>query len=259
MTPRVPGRSSEVPLRAITFDYWDTLYHGHVLPERVRFRQEALHGLLSALGRKLEWPEFEALYIASGREAERWWREEARGYHTRDRIRWMLRRLELDAPDDSEHLAAAVAAVDEALTRWPAPLISGVSEMVEQLSRRVRLAIVSDTGFASGTAQNLLLERDGLLDNFQVTTYSMDLGHAKPRREPFEHTLQALGIRPEEALHVGDNERTDVRGALEAGMRAVRVDIVRPGPGSTSAEFVATTARELAGYLERLVAAEATA
>lgn len=253
MTPQhLGGRNGDVPLKAITFDYWDTLYHGHVLPERVRFRQEALHGLLSALGRKLEWPEFEALYIESGREAERWWREESRGYHTRDRIRWMLRRLELDAPDDSEHLAAAVAAVDEALTRWPAPLLSGVSDVVQTLSGVARLAIVSDTGFASGTAQNVLLERDGLLEYFAVTTYSMDLGHAKPRREPFEHTLQALGIRPEEALHVGDNERTDVRGALEAGMRAVRVDFVRPGPPSTSAEFVAKSVSELGEYLQRV-------
>src|SRR5690606_14459052 len=191
--PKPKAEAPKPSLGAITFDYGDTLYHGHVLPERVRYRQEALHGMLASLGRELEWPEFEALYIESGREAARWWREEARGYHTRDRIRWILERLEIDhQPDDSEHMAAAVTAVDEALLRWPAPLITGVSDLLRDLAGRTRLGIVSDTGFASGTAQNTLLERDGLLEHFAVTTYSMDLGHAKPRREPFVHALDAL-------------------------------------------------------------------
>lgn len=236
------------PLRAVTFDYWDTLYHGHALPERVRYRQEALHAMLARLGRELTWPEFEALYLESGREAERWWREEARGYHTRDRIQWMLRRLGLDRPDDCEHVAAAVRAVDEALTRWPAPLIDGMREVVRDVAARVRLAIVSDTGFASGRAQTTLLERDGLLPHFAAMAYSMDLGHAKPRREPFAYALDALGIPPAEALHVGDNEHTDVRGALDAGMRAVRVDFLRQG-GASAAEFVARTPGELRAYL----------
>lgn len=236
------------PLRAVTFDYWNTLYHGHALPERVRHRQAALRGMLASLGRELTEPEFEALYLASGEEADRWWREEHRGYHTRDRIRWMLHQLGLDRPDDCEHLSQAVRAVDEALLQWPAPLIDGVAAVVRETAARVPLAIVSDTGFASGLAQNQLLERDGLLPHFQAMAYSMDLGHAKPRREPFAAALDALGVAPHEALHVGDDERTDVAGALEAGMRAVRVDFVRTGAAS-AAEFVARTPAELGEYL----------
>ena len=49
-------------------------------------------------------------------------------------------------------------------------------------------------------------------------------------------------------LHIGDNERTDVRGALDAGMRAIRVDFVRQN-GPSAAELVASSFDELTDYL----------
>ena len=117
-----------------------------------------------------------------------------------------------------------------------------------EIAGRYRLGIISDTGFASGKAQDDLLERDGLRSLFAVTVYSMDIGHAKPRREPFDAALEALGVPAGEVIHIGDNERTDVRGALDQGMRAIRVDFVRQN-GPSSAEFVARTFDELTEYL----------
>jgi putative hydrolase of the HAD superfamily len=76
----------------------------------------------------------------------------------------------------------------------------------------------------------------------------MDVGRAKPRPEPFAAALRALGSRPGETIHIGDNERTDVRGALDAGLRAIRVDFVRQG-GPSAAEFVARSFEELTLYL----------
>jgi FMN phosphatase YigB (HAD superfamily) len=76
----------------------------------------------------------------------------------------------------------------------------------------------------------------------------MDIGHAKPRREPFEACVQALGQDPGTIIHIGDNERTDVRGALDAGFRAIRVDFVRDS-GPSAAELVARSFEELTDYL----------
>jgi FMN phosphatase YigB (HAD superfamily) len=77
----------------------------------------------------------------------------------------------------------------------------------------------------------------------------MDVGHAKPRPEPFCAAVAALGVAsPGEVIHVGDIERTDVGGALAAGLRAIRLDLVRPG-GPTAAEFVARSHEELVEYL----------
>ena len=233
---------------ALSLDYWDTLFDGGVLPARLERRQAALRRMLRHLACDLPDDEFHTLYRASHSEAERWWREEHRGYTADDRIRWMLGRLNVTRPADCEHIATAVRAVDDTLIEFPPPLLAGAKETVQSLAARFPMAILSDTGFASGAAQDELLVREELLDCFAARIYSMDIGHAKPRREMFEACAAALGRAPETIIHIGDNERTDIRGALDAGFRAIRLDVVRDG-GPSAAELVARTFDELREYL----------
>lgn len=211
-------------------------------------RQAALLQMLDRIGANVPPEEFDRLYRASAAEADRWWRDEHRGYTTADRIRWILAQLAIERPASCEHIARAVEEVDETLVAYPPPLLPGAADGIRALAARFQLAIVSDTGFASGRAQDRLLEQVGLRSCFAATAYSMDVGHAKPRPEPFRHALQALGVQPEEAVHVGDIERTDVAGALGVGMRAIRLDLVRPG-GSSDAEYVAVGYEDLLRYL----------
>jgi len=236
-------------IRAITFDYWDTLYEGGALPERVALRRTAVGALLGAYGRELPEEQLRALYEASGHEAERWWSEEHRGYTTQERLRWILERAAVTPRENCRHVAAAVDAVDNALLMLPPAMLPGAWQMLRTLSRRVTLAVISDTGFASGRAQDRLLEKDGARKFFAATIYSMDVGHAKPRPEIFAAAVETLGVPAHEILHVGDNERTDVRGALAAGFRAIRLDVVRTG-GPSEAEFVAKSFEELTEYLQ---------
>lgn len=234
-------------VRAVTFDYWDTLYAYGTLPERVAVRRKAVHRMLGAIGHDISEDDLAVLYSAATEEAIRWWRAQ-RGYTAQERIRWMLEQLAIERPADCEHVARAVRAVDDALLDYPPALLPGAADTVHAVAGAFGLGIVSDTGFASGTAQNRILERDGLRDSFVVTVYSVDIGHAKPHPEPFAAAVRALGVAPAEIVHVGDNERTDVLGALAAGMRAVRIDILRES-GPSAAEFVARSHEELAGYL----------
>lgn len=239
-------------LRALTFDYWDTLYESGARAERVALRRTAVGALLGAYGRDLPEPQLRALYEESGREAERWWSEEHRGYRTDDRLRWILERAAITPRAGCAHVASAADAVDNALLMLPPALLAGAWQTLRTLSRRFTLAIISDTGFASGRAQDRLLEKDAARSFFAATIYSMDVGHAKPRAEIFDAAVQELGIAPAEILHIGDNERTDVRGALAAGFRAIRIDVVRDG-GPSEAEFVARSFEDLTAYLEKQV------
>ena len=237
-------------LRAVTLDYWDTIYTGAPAPERGALRQAAIRRLFAAFDRAVPDEEFVTLYKAAGAEAERWWREEQRGYTTQERIRWLLGRVQVERPADCAHVAAAERAIDDALLAHLAPLVPGAGDGLARLASAYTLGIVSDTGFASGKAQDRLLAQDQLLSLFKATVYSMDVGHAKPRPEPFAAALRALGTAPGDTLHVGANERTDIRGALAAGLRAVRVDFVRQS-GPSEAEFVARSFEELTSYLLR--------
>ena len=207
-----------------------------------------MQALLERLGADVPAEEFVRLYKASAVEAERWWRDEHRGYTTADRIRWLLAQLAIERPEHCEHIARAVEEIDDTLITVPPPLLDGAAEGIRLLASHFKLGIISDTGFVSGRAQDKLLAQDGLLGHFSATVYSVDVGHAKPRPEPFQRALDLLGVSPADAIHVGDIERTDVAGALSVGMRAVRLDKMRPG-GSSDAEYVATSYEDLVRYL----------
>jgi putative hydrolase of the HAD superfamily len=235
-------------VRALTFDYWDTLYEGGALPERVALRRTAVGALLGAYGHAMPEEQLRVLYEESGREAERWWSEEHRGYSTNDRLRWILERAAVKPREGCEHVAAAADAVDNALLMLPPAMLAGAWQTLRTLRRNFTLAVISDTGFASGRAQDRLLEKDGARAFFSSTIYSMDVGHAKPRPEIFATAVETLGIPAKEIVHIGDNERTDVKGALDAGFRAIRLDVVRSG-GPSEAEFVARSFEELMNYL----------
>ncbi|HSA56955.1 MAG TPA: HAD family hydrolase [Gemmatimonadaceae bacterium] len=238
-----------MPPTVLTLDYWDTIYAAVSVPERVVERRDVVGDLLRALGREIPAEDLARLYHASAVEADRWWREQHRGYSTADRLRWLLAQLAIERPEACEHIARAVDAVDRTMIDYPPALIEGAAEAIRELSRHFRLAVVSDTGFVTGRAQDAILEKDGLRQYFVATVYSMDVGHAKPRPEPFLAALAALGAAPSDAIHIGDIERTDVAGALNVGMRAVRADFMRSS-GASAAEYVSTDYRDLVAYLK---------
>lgn len=247
-----PGGPRRPRLAAVTFDYWDTLLDDRGLhAERVALRRAAVGDLLRAYSCALSPSEVAELYDRAGREAMRWWQEEHRGYTAIERIHWMLRAAEREPRPNCEHVAAAVRVIDEALLEHPPPLIPGARELVRWVAERAPVAIVSDTGFASGEAQDRLLEHHGVRELFAATIYSVDVGHAKPRPEPFHAALEALDAEPEMVLHIGDIERTDVRGARGVGMRAVRLDLFRDS-GPSEAELIARSYEELRAFLDVL-------
>jgi HAD superfamily hydrolase (TIGR01549 family) len=226
------------------------------VPERLAHRQRAVATLLAAYGLELSEHEVARLYLEAAVESDRWWSEEHRGYTTTDRLHWLIQRAGGRPRPQCGHVAIACEAVDEALVRHPPSLLPGAADAVRALAARVPLAIISDPSFASGRAQDAVLRQDGLLDYFTATVYSMDVGHAKPHPQPFRVAVAALGVdSPADVIHVGDNERTDVRGALAAGLRAIRLDVVARRSDASAAEFVARSLEELVEYLQRQEAA----
>ncbi|MFA6029928.1 MAG: HAD family hydrolase [Elusimicrobiota bacterium] len=86
--------------------------------------------------------------------------------------------------------------------------------LLERLGRRYRLGIVSNFyGNLEG-----ILRAEGLGDLFGVVSDSGVVGCIKPEGGIFLHATKALGVRPEEALMVGDSAKRDMRGAENAGL-----------------------------------------
>lgn len=237
-----------IPLRAVTFDYWDTLVEGTIERERTQLRRGAFRELLAELGQPATDEEVATLHKALAKDLDRWWREEHRGYTTEEAVTHLLAKRGITLPVGDARVKRTAHAIDEALLVHPPQLLPHAAAILERLATRYRLAIVSDTGIASGRAQDRVLELREIRRLFTATIYSADIGWAKPRPEIFQAALGALGVPPAEACHVGDIERTDVAGAIGMGMRAIRCDVVRVS-GSSDAELVGTTLTEIADYL----------
>ncbi|MEP6475232.1 MAG: HAD-IA family hydrolase, partial [Gemmatimonadota bacterium] len=77
-----------------------------------------------------------------------------------------------------------------------------------------RLGVVSNS---DGRADEALVAA-GLRDNFELVVDSQLVGYEKPDPRIFLLALDQMGVRPDEALYVGDIYEVDVVGARRAGM-----------------------------------------
>lgn len=228
-----------MPIKAISFDFWSTLFTEQ--PDGYTYYSDRRHELIAeAISRHGEFTigdicracsaEAEAHYIC--------WTQEHRTPGTRRRVDSILRHLGVELEDArAEELSNAIA---EGIMERPPILIEGAREVIESLSRKYPLGIISDTGFSPGRVLRRVLEQNGMLDAFQSLVFSDEAGRSKPHAEVFAITSQTLKSAPEETVHIGDLEPTDVTGAKNAKYKAIRFTGVTPMETgeSTRADFV---------------------
>jgi FMN phosphatase YigB (HAD superfamily) len=65
------------------------------------------------------------------------------------------------------------------------------------------------------------LKRAGINHHFAWVITSVDAGCRKPNREFFDYALRKSGLEKESVLFVGNQLNTDIKGALEYGLKHV--------------------------------------
>jgi HAD superfamily hydrolase (TIGR01549 family) len=208
-------------LKAITFDFWNTLYKA--APYAFALRRKFLFEIFAKNHIDVDVERVDAAEEAARAEWNRVWREECRTPPAADWVRWMLDELLLQLPPGDFNALAAY--FDRSLLEAnPGPaLIDGAAETVQRLAQRYRLGVISDSGLSTGQTLRHFLKRDGLLDRFTCTTFSDEAGVSKPHARIFQTTLEQLGAQPWEAVHIGDLTHSDIAGAKAIGMVAVRM------------------------------------
>lgn len=93
-----------------------------------------------------------------------------------------------------------------------------VSQVIPALACDYLLAIVT----SSPKRALEVLRLHGLLDLFAVTITAESVSFRKPHPEPVEKALDDLGVRPEEALMIGDTP-LDVLAAIGANVEAIGI------------------------------------
>jgi putative hydrolase of the HAD superfamily len=243
------------PLAAVTFDFWETLVQD--APENMtRATERRVSSLAALLARAGGAPSRAALDVAHERcwtlLTERFWTDD-REPSIEDQVRLFFDCVDsgLCARLEAAVFTEAVDAYGGAALEYPPEPMPGVADALQALAGRgIRLGIVSNTGRTPGVVLRRILARHGLLRYFDLAgiAYSDEVGFRKPDPRIFVRSLQALGVEPGRALHVGDNPEADVRGAKRVGMRAAHYAFAGTSP-SPIADVVVTDLAELPGLL----------
>jgi len=209
-------------IRAITFDFWNTLYadEGQAFRALTRRRLDHLARALAAAGADPSDSDLYQAYKDGFASYLAAWREQ-RHLGAVEHVSYIFQRF--DAHPEDGAVERAARCIEEVGLGFHLTLQRGAAEAISQLAGAgIKLGIISDTGLTPGRVLLRFLERDDLLQYFSTATFSDQTGVAKPHPRMFMETLAALGVPPPEAAHVGDMPRTDIAGALEQGMMAIR-------------------------------------
>ncbi|OBZ67256.1 Haloacid dehalogenase-like hydrolase domain-containing protein 3 [Grifola frondosa] len=88
----------------------------------------------------------------------------------------------------------------------------------------IHTGVISNTD----TRMRAVLKDLEILPYLEPTLFSEEEGVEKPSREIFLRACSRVGVRPQEAVHVGDELQGDFYGAKESGLAALLIR--RPGP-----------------------------
>lgn len=102
-------------------------------------------------------------------------------------------------------------------TEWLADL----ETLLSSLSENYKLALLSNAWLE---APRQVLRDKGYGRWFDVMVCSYDIGIPKPDPRIFQHTLSLLDVEASEAVMIGDSIKADIKGAINAGLKAVWVD-----------------------------------
>ena len=208
-------------LKAITFDFWQTLYADSEenWKKRQAIRVEKCYMYLDSCGYACTLADVEfGLEEAYDLVMTLWHQHQGVSVQ-----RCMMRFAEvLEIQLDETHLDHLVACLGTAFLEAPPIMIPNVKPVVSRLSENYSLGIISDSALTPGSFARQLMDNHGILQFFTAFTFSDETEYTKPQVPQFHSTLAQLNAEPREAVHIGDIFRTDIVGAKNAGMKAIR-------------------------------------
>jgi HAD superfamily hydrolase (TIGR01662 family) len=137
---------------------------------------------------------------------------------------WMRQLLErvIDDNPSNELVSEAIKIIVKARAA-NAVAFDDAHSTLKHLSRRdVKLGIISNV--SSHEVAMGILDNVKLTHHFDEVVTSASVGIRKPDPGIFRYALMQFGVRPEQAVMVGDSEMHDVGGGYVAGLKTVLVD-----------------------------------
>ena len=240
-------------MKLITIDFWNTLFDSSNGEARNNYRISELRTQILKLNSGLSDDIYQNTMTESWKYFNNIWKNEQRTPSSEETIGFFWKSMEL--PDDGEAKSLVRKAFEESILYFPPELIDGAAESLEMLSRKYKLAVISDTGFSPGSVLRRLMYENDILRYFSAFSFSDETGVAKPNPLAYNHIFKETGCKAEESCHIGDIEDTDIIGAKNLGMHAIRftgdptATLNQHNPVISSADFQSDSWNEIVKYI----------
>lgn len=210
-----------ITVRAITFDFWGTLYNDEPFPaegERTSLRIKNIGKYLSRSYREITVADIEEPFHNSY-QMFRDLQSQGETMCAKDMILAMADEMGLEfAPHQLEDMKMIL---EQAAIDVPPEMVPGAAETIAALSKQYKLAVVAGTGLTPGRVLRKILANDSLSKHFKCFSFSDETLHKTVHPDQFRQILNDLGVAPEEAVHVGDLLEGDIREARSIGMNTI--------------------------------------
>ena len=118
--------------------------------------------------------------------------------------------------DSDASLVKSMAVTFRTLSRKKLCVYEGVHETLRELKSRGKGVYLLSNAQSDFTRPELVMT--GLEQYFDGILISSEIGFKKPAKEFYECLFQTFELKPEECLMVGNDETSDIAGAMRAGM-----------------------------------------
>lgn len=238
-------------MKLITFDFWNTLFLDQNESDRNARRMAFALKKLRTHRQSLTPGDIEKAFGVASVDFSTQWTERTSCDMNRY-VGVMLQTLQLTIPDEDRRELAHF--FETILLEFQPRVVPNAADAIRHANSRMKVGMISDTGYSPGTTLRKILGFHKLEDHFHSFSFSNETGYLKPRPETFRRILDELGIEPQNSVHIGDLEDTDIAGAKQMGMKAIKFIGANPEAKRESvADAVIEDLSELPSALDRLL------
>lgn len=208
-------------IKVVSFDLWNTILSGKDSKNFKEYRFTKLEKIFSKYGYELKRDEY---YFAIDKTWDVFfngeWLEKKYTPTTSSSVRTFLSYLSFENYPE-QFFVELVNFMEKSFLDSEVSFIENMDLLIKRLSPDFKLTLISDTGFTPGKYLREVLKKVGIYHDFSLFIFSDEIGVSKPDRRIFEFVIRYFDCKPEEVIHIGDIPATDVKGALDAGMKVV--------------------------------------
>lgn len=215
----------EPRIKAVTFDLWETLLFERdgYDARRSYARCKNLADALKALGFEVSVEKVDSALKKTISSLSKIWDTNRDVAHL-EQIQLLMKHLLEDSfvSVNEKWLDSLSSACVSALFEVPPYLNPDANEVLQWLKNQGKyVGIICNTGLTPGFGLRRFLEKEGVAKYFDVMIFSEEVGIRKPDSRIFHLVSEKLKVKPCEVVHVGDNLKSDVWGAKNAGFKAI--------------------------------------